>query len=75
MNIKIITKIELKEDIKEQIVNILSNILSKEIKKDEVSFLIDNELIGGIKILISSKVIDLTLSNKLQRVLKKIRNV
>jgi F0F1-type ATP synthase delta subunit len=63
--IKVYSKIELKDELKKKI----TDLVKSKFGNDEISFLIDESIISGIKIDVNSEVIDLTVNNKLEKVL------
>lgn len=72
--IRIISKRQLSENLKKDIIKVLSSYIKNKINEDNVIFETDNNIIAGIKILIKTKVIDLTINRKLEKIISIIKN-
>lgn len=72
--IKIVSKNILSEQIKQKIILKLNEYLKNNLKADDITYETDKTIIAGIKIIIGSKVIDLTINRKLEKITNLITN-
>jgi F0F1-type ATP synthase delta subunit len=52
----------------------LSKYLGREIDLSEVEFVLDPKIIAGIRIEVDSEIIDLTLNNRLEKIIEVLNN-
>jgi len=67
--VKIYSKIELSEEIKNKILASLNKATEKSYSAGDVTFLLDSTILSGIRIDIDSEILDLTLNNRLEKIL------
>lgn len=72
--IKILSKNTLSEQIKQQIILTLNKYLKTNLSDHDIVYETDKTIIAGIKIVIGSKVIDLTINRKLEKITDLINN-
>ncbi len=70
--IRIYSKIELNENIKEELEKSLEKYLGRKV--EEISYEVDNKIIAGLKIELDSVVLDLTLNNRLEKIIRIIKD-
>lgn len=68
--IKVYSKIKLKEDLRKEVLNYINSMNSDvQFKMDDIKFEIDPNILSGIRIDKYSEIIDLTLNNRLDKIL------
>lgn len=68
--IKVYSKIKLKDTLKREVIDYINSLDPKvQVKIDEVKFEVDPNIISGIRIDKYSEIIDLTLNDKLDKIL------
>lgn len=72
--IQVFTKNKLEKKTKEKIIEKLSGYLGHRVDISDIKFLTDSNIIGGLKIVIDSKVIDLTLNDRINKILDIIKS-
>ena len=69
--IKVYSKIKISKDLEEKITK---EVLKKFGKEHEVEFLVDENIYSGIRIDVDSEVTDLTINNRIEKIINLLTN-
>lgn len=70
--IKVISAYELDESLKKEIVEFIAKNFNVDKNKSNIKYLVDEKILGGIKIFVNDELIDLSISRKLGELRKKL---